>query len=236
MTEIPDRFPKVQSPYVREENNRGNYVVTDNIKDEFRWVFDRATDVDAIEKLHGTNIAVKIRNNSVSSVASRLGNREMQKVNTFGDRKDHYVVRGVQNSINRGYLDLEEHDGWIFGELVGTKFHNNPYNLNENIFIPFDWLKRKATYNSYGEYSVKFNDISNWLKNDIFSIYESLMTGKQYDDVRVSNGSFVEGIVFVHPDLKGSIRPENIDTYETDKYSNTTNMLAKIRRDMFEWF
>lgn len=236
MNNIPDKFPKVQSPYKRVEDDSGNYIVTDEIKDEFDWVFERASEVDAVEKLHGTNIAVQIENNKVSNVASRLGNRDMQLVDTYGSRKDHYVVRGVQNSINRGYLNLENHNGWIFGELVGTKFQNNPYNLDENVFIPFDWLRRKATYRSYGKYSVEFDGISGWLESDIFSIYKSLMNGKNYDETRVSNGSFVEGIVFVHPDLEGQIRPADINTYQTDKYESTTNMLAKLRRDMYEWY
>lgn len=235
MSDIPDRFPKVQSPFVREENNNGNYVVTNKIKEGFEWVFENPQVVDAVEKLHGTNVGVKIENGEVVDVATRLGNRDIQLVNVYGNRKDHYVVRGVQNSLNRDYINTDKYNNWIFGELVGPKFQGNPYNLDENIFIPFDWLRRKATYRSYGKYSVEYEAISDWLETDIFSIFESLMHGTQYDEAKVSNGYFVEGIIFVHPDVD-SIRPSGLNIKQSDEYSATTNQLAKIRRDMFDWF
>lgn len=236
MSEEPIRFPKVQSPFKREKDTSNNYLVTDNIKEDFRWVFERADEVEAVEKIHGTNIAVKITNSEIESLATRLGNRDMQKVDVFGDRKHHYVTRGVQNSLNRGYLDTDEYDGWIYGELVGPKFQGNPYNLNENIFIPFDWLRRKATYRSYGKYSVKYDAISEWFENDIFSLFHSLMHGSQFDEVKVSNGYFVEGVIFVHPDLDGRVRPSDMRIEESDEYKSTTNHIAKLRRDMFSWY
>lgn len=235
MTETPDQFPKVQSPFVREKNNNGNYVVTNKIKEGFEWVFENPQVVDAVEKLHGTNVGVKIENGEVVDVATRLGNRDMQLVDVYGHRKDHYVVRGVQNSLNRDYINTDKYNNWMFGELVGPKFQGNPYNLDENIFIPFDWLRRKATYRSYGKYSVEYEAISDWLETDIFSIFESLMHGTQYDEAKVSNGYFVEGIIFVHPDVV-SIRPSGLNIKQSDEYSATTNQLAKIRRDMFDWF
>jgi hypothetical protein len=236
MSETLTSFPKVQSPFKREHDTEGNYLATDNIKDDFRWVFERADEVDAVEKIHGTNVAVKISDSHVESLATRLGNRDMQTVDVFGNRKYHYVTRGVQNSLNRGYLDTDKYEDWVYGELVGPKFQGNRYNLDENIFIPFDWLRRKATYRSYGKYSVKYDGISEWFENNIFSLFHSLMHGTQFDEVKVSNGYFVEGVIFVHPDLDGRVRPSDMNINSSDEYESTTNQIAKLRRDMFGWY
>lgn len=45
-------MPKIECPFVREENDEGDYVVIDEINGGYEWVFERDR-VMAIEKLHG---------------------------------------------------------------------------------------------------------------------------------------------------------------------------------------
>lgn len=233
--DTPPKFPKVKAPYIRNENTSGNYVVTKTVLDENEWVFSRAKEVDAVEKLHGTNVAVLLNDNEIRKVSTRKGDRTMNPVETYKNTQHHSIVRGIQNSYRRGYLD-ELTDGWNYGELVGPKIQSNPYDLDENLFIPFDWLRENCTYKSYGEYPTDFESISNWLENDIFSLFYAKMKGKEFEKASVSNGVFVEGIVFVHPSVEKSIRPQDIQTRESDKYDIVTNHLSKLRRDMYEWF
>lgn len=236
MSGIPARFPKVQAPYERSDNENGDYTVDPEVMDGYEWVFDRAEEVDAVEKLHGTNIAVKLEHGDVVDAATRMGNREMNELNPFADDANHhYITRGVQNSIRRGYL-YKWNNGWLFGELVGPKFHGNPYELDEHLFIPFDWLREHCSYNSYGEYSTEFDAISDWFKEGLFSLFYSRIHGTSLDDARVSNGVFVEGVVFVHPDFHGRIKTDNLDTYSTASYDAVASELAKLRRDMYDWY
>ena len=235
MTKVPARFPKVKSPYTRSENKRDEYTVNNNVTQGYGWVFDRAEEVEAVEKLHGTNAAVLVENEEVVNAATRMGNREMNEVEPYGPTNHHYITRGVQNSISRGYIsDLE--DGWNFGELVGPSLHGNPYELDEHLFVPFEWLRDKCSYNSYGEYSTRFDAISDWFEDGLFSLFYSRIHGVGLDESSVTNGTFVEGIIFVHPDQDGRIRPSGIETSETVNYDSVAMPLAKLRRDMFDWY
>lgn len=67
MSEIPLRFPKVKSPFERDENEDGEYVVYDEIVDGFEWVFENPN-VKCIEKLDGTNCAIEVKQTAEGTV------------------------------------------------------------------------------------------------------------------------------------------------------------------------
>lgn len=250
MATIPTKFPKVESPYHRGENDEGDYVIegypggpSDYVNEKFSWVFDRAEEVEAIEKLDGTNMAVYIEHKhgqwSVTEVATRMGTRDMQRALPFGPRTNHhYITRAVQNSIRRGYIKLMGNahgEGWYFGEALGPKFQSNPHELDEHLFVPFDWVRDKLEYQSYGVYSTEFDAIRDWFRgeeNGLFSLFASRMHGQDLDASRPQNGTFVEGIIFVHPDFEGRLTPGDLTTDENGRM----NEIAKLRRDMFDPF
>jgi len=234
------RFPKVHSPFKREENEDGEYVVYDEVNDGFDWVFEN-DDVLAVEKLDGTNCAVYIEKrpdtHDYIEAWTRHGYEPFQEAEPYGQTAHQFIVRAFQNSKRRGYLDNLE-DGVHYGEAVGPDFQGNPHELDENLFIPFSWLVDKCSYNSWGKYHKDFEAISGWFENDLFSLFASRMHGIDLTEASVSNGTFCEGIIFVHPDA--SYRQENI-TMEEEKlsggmYRKKTPNLAKLRRDMFSWF
>lgn len=236
MRKVPARFPKIHAPYTRSNDDSGNYTVNEEIKDGYGWVFDRAEDVEAVEKLHGTNVAVEIDvNGDVIDASTRVGDRSMNEINPYNESSHHDIVRGIQNSIRRGYMEVCE-EGWNFGELVGPSYHENPYDLDEHLFIPFEWLRDKCEYRSYGKYSTEFDDISNWLENEIFSLFYSRMHGTDLDESSVSEGVFVEGLVFIHPDFEGVIRTSDLNSTDSDQYGSVATNVAKLRRDMFSWY
>lgn len=249
--EIPQRFPKVQSPYHRAENSNGDYVVNPDgqfigVNSRFEWAFNRADEVEAIEKLDGTNMAVYIDEHehggySVQDVATRMGDKSMNRVDPFGPRTNHhYIARAVQNTIRRGYIDqlVEQYGtGWFFGEALGPKFQGNPHQLDEHLFVPFDWLRDKCQYKSYGKYPTHFDAISSWMSGEgesgIFSLFASRMHGQDLDASRPDNGTFIEGLILIHPDFEGRIRPADL-TEPDDQHG--VNELVKIRRDMWDQF
>lgn len=238
--ESPIRFPKVKSPLEREENDNGDYVVHDEIMDGFEWVFEN-DDVIAVEKLHGTNCCVDVTHDEHGMEIrgyTRHGHEPMQEVLPYGPMTDHhYLARAFQNSLRRGYLDdLDE--GVHYGEVVGPDFHENAHELEENLFIPFEWLADKCSYESWGKYPKTFDALENWFSDQLFSLFNSRMHGEDLESSSVSNGTFCEGIIFVHPDA--SYNEEEMSTVEEElsngMYRKYSPHHAKLRRDMFEGF
>jgi len=228
------RFPKVQSPFERSENSDGHYTVDDEINDGFEWVIEN-DDVLAVEKLHGTNAAVRVETTEQGldvEAWTRHGMEPMQRADPYGSRAHQHIVRAVQNSLTRGYIP--EESGVHYGEVVGPDFHGNAHELNENLFIPFSWLAEKCAYTSWGKYPKTLDALRKWFSTELFSLFYARMHGKDLDSASVSEGTFCEGVVFVHPD---AVYTEEITTEEQylsgGRYRKTTPHLAKLRRDMF---
>jgi hypothetical protein len=61
----PINMPKLQSPFVREIVN-GVYVCIPKIDDRYRWVFTE--EVEATEKLDGTNVSIVVKDRKIISI------------------------------------------------------------------------------------------------------------------------------------------------------------------------
>jgi len=169
---------------------------------------------------------------------TRHGHEPMQRVEPYGPMTEHHwLTRAFQNSLRRGYID-DLGEGVHYGEVVGPDFHGNAHELDENLFIPFQWLADKCSYNSWGKYPKTLNAIENWFSDQLFSLFYSRMHGVDLDESSVSNGTFCEGIIFVHPD--GSYSEGELDMREEElsggMYRKYSPHHAKIRRDMFEGY
>ena len=202
-------MPKIHSPFKRHENSEGDYVVYDEVNEGYEWVFEEAEKVMAVEKLHGTNVSVIIDNGNITAVF----NRENRVRPYSTDKQDQYITKGILNSLNKGYLELP--DGQYYGELIGPKFHNNPHQVDQHYWIPFQrYAQKHLVYKSYGEYGTDFDSISEWFREGLFSLFHAKWHGTDLEEASVSNGTFCEGVMFTHPDGR----------------------MAKLRRDMFEWY
>jgi len=239
MSDIPLRFPKVHSPFEREENEDGEYVVYDEVNDGYDWVFNN-DDVVAVEKLDGTNCAIRVENTEQGKeiqAFTRHGYEPFQEADPYGSYPHRRITRAVQNSLRRSYLSQLD-DGVHYGEAVGPDFQGNPHELDENLFIPFSWLADKCSYNSWGKYPKDFDTISGWFEEDLFSLFYSRMHGVDLETASVSNDTFCEGIIFIHPD--GAYTEEHLTTEEEQlsggTYRKYAPRMAKLRRDMYDWF
>jgi len=126
----------------------------------------------------------------------------------FINKGKKWITEGILNSYERGYMELLS-DGQHFGELIGPKVNGNPYRLKEHLWIPFvTFSQNHLKYKSWGKYPKDFETISNWFK-ELIPLYACMVEGEEGR----KNG-FVEGIVFTHPDGR----------------------MAKLRKDMFDWF
>ena len=176
-------MPKLQSPFVRKLNEKGEYVVTPEITEGYEWVFEDET-VMAIEKLHGTNVSIVIQEGTVTQVYNRT-----ERI-PFITKGKKWIIEGLLNSKERGYLEFLG-DGQFFGELIGPKINGNPYKLSEHLWIPFStFCQKHLRYKCWGKYPKTFESISSWFK-ELMPLY-ALMKG--------DTEGFVEGIVFTHPD------------------------------------
>lgn len=175
-------MPKLQSPFVRKVNEKGDYVVTPEITEGYEWVFNDES-VMAIEKLHGTNVSILIEDGQIKQIFNRT-----ERLPFFNKGKQH-IILGVMEAYSRGYTEFLA-DGQHFGELIGPKVNGNPYKLEKNLWIPFGgYAQESLRYKSWGKYPKDFNTISNWFK-ELMPLY---MMKRGIKD------GFVEGIVFTHP-------------------------------------
>ena len=218
MTDIKD-MPKLHSPFVRKEIN-GLYVVTDEIAEDMEWVFEDES-VMAIEKLHGTNVSIEIRDGVITGVWNRT-----ERVPFFNKGKK-FITEGILNSFSNGYTEFLG-DGQHFGELIGPKVNGNPYKLDEHIWIPFgSYGQKHLKYKCWGKYPKTFESISEWFK-ELMPLYMSRRGDRE---------GFVEGIVFTHPDGRmAKLRCDMFDWFEgtsshrkKEKMCNHCKMPIKIR-------
>lgn len=192
-------FPKIECPFVRKLINKNNYLVTPEIAEGYKWVFEDDS-VMAIEKLHGTNVSILIQEGTVTAIFNRT-----ERI-PFINKGKKWIIEAILNAKERGYLEFLG-DGQHFGEVIGKKVNGNPYKLKEHLWIPFNtFCQKHLKYKSWGKYPKDFKTISKWFKEDLIPLYAS-MQGNRED-------GFVEGVVFTHPDGR----------------------MAKLRKDMFDWF
>jgi len=117
------------------------------------------------------------------------------------------IVTCLLNSAKKRWLNFK--DGQYFGEAVGEKIQSNPLGLKKRLWMPFELAEKKLMYTSFYQHDRTFENWSSWFKDYLFSLM-----AKKYG-LDQDKQAFAEGVVFYHPD---GIR------------------MAKLRRDMFEWY
>lgn len=162
--------------------------------------------VIAVEKLDGTSVSIVINHGNITAVYNRKN-----RISAY-NKNYQYITKGILNSIKRGYVNLL--DGQWYGELVGPKVNGNPYDLEEHLWIPFQRYSWKhLVYESWGKYPKTYKSISKWFKDNLIPLFYARMHNISYK--KAQEVGYVEGIVFTDPE---------------------TMRMAKIRRDMFDWY
>ena len=183
-----------------------NYIVLNEITEGYEWVFEDES-VMAIEKLHGTNVSILIQDGIITGIWNRT-----ERIPFFNKGKIH-IIQGILKSFGKGYMEFMS-DGQHFGELIGPKVNGNPYNLKKHIWIPFESYGQKhLKYNCWGKYPKTFNSIREWFK-ELMPLYNLRINANKDNREEILKNGFIEGIVFTHPDGR----------------------MAKLRRDMFDFF
>lgn len=97
-------------------------------------------------------------------------------------------------------------DGQYFGEVIGPKVQGNPYKLDYHIWLPFDTVVKKNFAYKSWGKYPKTFEAISEWFKDLMPLY--------YMSLHKGEQGFVEGIVFHHLDGR----------------------MAKLRRDMFDWY
>jgi hypothetical protein len=215
-------FPKIQSPFVREELN-GKYVCTPVINPEYRWVFTEES--ISVDKLDGTNVSMWVKDKKIQAILNREN-----VINIWEPGRSRFGV-AVLNAISKGYIQPPSRlkDGGYFGEMIGESVQGNPYGVSGHLWVPFERLRTKYLFKFWFDFvkTLKdksdeeiYNAVSDVFKG-LWSIFKRNHCGIQgvVDETIGFEGAASEGIVFY--------RKSQIDNY---------SVCCKLRRDMFDWF
>ncbi len=218
-------FPKLHCPFIRQTfkidpgdwEKEGRplglrapevYLVVNRISPGYEWVLDDPETI-AVEKLNGSNVKIKTEKGRLVAVQNRLNlidPLQVMKGKTF-------IMEGIFRSLGKGYV---KEDGEQAGELIGPKVQGNPYKLDLHEWYPFEKAVKDLAYRSFHEHERNFQNWSDWCREGLASRYFLKRASKTGSPDRV----MAEGIVF----------------YNLRRRAEKKTWMAKLRRDMFDWF
>lgn len=218
-------FPKITCPFIRQtyKVNREHfkqhgrkyglrkpevYLVVDRVNPGYEWVFEDP-DTFAVEKLNGTNIKLKTEKGRLIALQNRKN--VLDPLQIIGGK--NFIIEGIFRSIGKGYVKA---DGEQTGECIGPKLQGNPYKLDFHEWYPFEKAISDLRYRSFHEHERTFDNWSSWFKDWLHSRYYQKIASKKGIDDKV----FAEGIVI----------------YNLKRKEEKQTWMAKLRRDMFDWF
>ena len=225
MSEVLTDFPKIHCPFIRQtfaiskEDFRKYgtqynlrmpevYLVVERVNPGYEWVFEDSETI-AVEKLNGTNIKVKTEKGRLVALQNRKN--VIDPLQIISGKT--FLIEGIFRSIGKGYV---KEDGEQAGELIGPKVNGNPYKLDFHEWYPFEKAVADLRYKSFHEHERTFDNWSNWFREFLFSRYYTKLASKTGATDKV----FAEGVVF----------------YNLKRKAESQTWMAKLRRDMFDWF
>lgn len=162
--------------------------------------------VRAVDKLHGTNVRLHFKSGILHAIDNRTS-RVM--LNPFISL---YLPKQTKRFISGVVNSLEK--GWlpdvetasIYGELIAPEINGNIHGVDRPYFVPFDWLYEKHHWHS-------------WVQNKYPKTFDSISEWFKelpslFSKSRMKKACMAEGVMFTHPDGR----------------------MAKLRRDMFDWY
>ncbi len=220
--EILSDFPKVECPYVRKIFN----INKDNFKKHGSSLKLRSPEVYlvtpeinpgyewvfndpetiAVEKLDGTNVKIKTQNGRLIALQNRKN--IIDPLLILAGKA--FLVEGMFMAIQKGYVEDNKEQA---GEIIGPKLQNNPYELDTHLWYPFEKSINHLKYKSFHQHERTFENLSFWFQNHLKSLFHSKKVGME-------NASFAEGVIF----------------YNLKRRAENKTYMAKLRRDMFDWF
>lgn len=163
--------------------------------------------VRAVDKLHGTNICVHFHNGQVVAVDNRT-TRILELPIEIHSKNVGRKSRFLMGILNAADKGWLEpfENGRVYGELIGPDINTNLHEVDYPLFVPFPYLLDRCHWKS-------------WVKNKYPKTFDSISTWFKeihslFSEKNVKKQIPAEGLIFYHPDGR----------------------MAKLRRDMFDWY
>jgi hypothetical protein len=218
-------FPKLHCPFIRQtfKVNKDDwkrcgsqfqlrepeaYLVVNRVNPGFEWVFDDPETI-AVEKLDGTNVKILTENGRLVAVQNRLNVIDPLQV----IKGKTFIIEGVFQAIGKDYVKT---DGEQVGEVIGPKLQGNPYKLDVHLWYPFEKAIADLRYKSFHEHDRTFDNWSSWFKTGLVSRFFT----KRASKLGLSEVVMAEGIIF----------------YNLKRRAEGKTWMAKLRRNMFDWY
>lgn len=218
-------FPKLQCPFIRQTfkvdkddwKRHGRklqlrepeaYLVVNRINPGFEWVFEDPETI-AVEKLDGTNVKILTENGRLIAVQNRLNIIDPLQV----VKGNTYIIEGVFQAIGKDYVKA---DGEQTGEVIGPKLQGNPYKLDTHLWYPFEKSISDLRYKSFHDHDRTFANWSSWFHTGLVSRFFT----KRASKLGISEIVMAEGVIF----------------YNLKRRAEGKSWMAKLRRNMFEWY
>lgn len=223
--EILSDFPKLNCPFIRQTfkvapesfkalrekfhlRQPEVYLAVDRVNPGYEWVFaDKET--FAVEKLDGTNIKIKTEKGCLIALQNR--SNVLNPLQVVGGKP--FIMEGIFAAAKKGYV---KEGGEQAGELIGPKLQGNPYKLDHHLWYPFEQSIGGLRYKSFDEHERNFTNWSSWFKDFLFSRFFQKRAAKAGSEEKI----FAEGVIF----------------YNLKRKAEGKIYMAKLRRDMFDWF
>lgn len=220
--EVLSNFPKIECPFVRKTfpvsrddfKRYGHQLQLRTpevylVTDEINPGFEwvfEDPDTIAVEKLDGTNVKLKTDNGRLVALQNRKNVIDPLQV----IKGKVFIVEGVFTAIQKGYVDAHKEQA---GEVIGPKLQGNPYQLDNHIWYPFEKAIKHLKYKSFHQHEPSFTNFSAWFKDHLKSLFHTKRVGYE-------QATFAEGVVF----------------YNLKRKEQNLSYVAKLRRDMFDWY
>jgi len=231
-------FPKLHCPFIRqtykvnvdqwkihgaklEMRSPEVRLVINRVNPGYEWVFSDP-DTIAVEKLNGTNMKVQTRGGRISAIQNRKN--LIDPLQVVGGRG--HLLEGIFAAIDRGYLPT---NGETAGELIGPKLQGNPYKLTGHVFYPFEEAWKNLSYRSFHEHERTFDNFSTWFKTWLISRYYAKRVQKLRKD-------YDKNLAWGFPLAEDQVMAEGVVFINLRRRDEGKTFMAKLRRNMFDWF
>lgn len=163
-------------------------------------------DTIAVEKLDGTNVKLKTENGRLVALQNRKNVLDPLQIL----KGKSFIIEGIFISIQKGYVADNQEQA---GEVIGPKLQGNPYQLDHHIWYPFEKAIQHLRYKSFHQHERSFENFNAWFKDHLKSLHHAKRVGHE-------DAVFAEGVIF----------------YNLKRKAENKTYMAKLRRDMFDWF
>jgi hypothetical protein len=178
------KFDKIESPFVREFNEKKEYKIINKVNTGFEWCFGNK-DVMVTEKIDGTNSGFILHKDEMIEIFQRNSKTKIYGKLALYEANYKFILAASADYIARYSPEPETFHA---GETIGEQLNGNPYKIRGHAFMEFKIFGTgHLPRYDFREDEYPSEPNPNAWREWLFKI-KSKLTG----------GDYVEGVVFWH--------------------------------------